>query len=307
MEIITNTESLIGKTPLLRLDAIEKEFNLKTRIYGKLEMFNLTGSAKDRAAKYMIDQAEKDGVLSEGGTIIEPTSGNTGIGLAAIGTLRGYKVIIVMPDSMSIERIKLIQAYGAQVVLTAGAKGMTGAIEKANEIQKSTPGSWIADQFSNKANAQAHFMTTGPELMEALNGEIDAFVAGVGTGGTISGTGRYLKENCPKARIVAVQPSKSPVLTGGKASSHGIQGIGANFIPDLVDMSVIDEIMDITDEDALQCGKLLARKQAVLAGISSGAALKAAIELAKRPEMEGKNIVVFLVDSGSRYLSTALF
>ena len=300
--IYTSTEQLIGRTPLLELKT-----ETPARILVKLECFNPGGSAKDRAAKAMLDDAEKRGILKPGAVIIEPTSGNTGIGLALVGSLRGYRAIIVMPDSMSVERQKLMRAYGAEVVLTPGSLGMTGAIAKAEELAASIPGSFIPGQFVNPANAQAHFDTTGPEIWEDTEGNVDIFVAGVGTGGTITGVGRYLKEKNAKVQVVAVEPAASPVLSGGQAGPHGLQGIGANFVPEVLDRVVIDEVITATEADAFSAAREFGRKQGVLVGISSGAALWAAKKLASRPENEGKTIVALLPDSGERYLSTALF
>lgn len=301
-KIYTSTEQLIGRTPLLELKT-----ETPARILVKLECFNPGGSAKDRAAKAMLDDAEKRGILKPGAVIIEPTSGNTGIGLALVGSLRGYRAIIVMPDSMSVERQKLMRAYGAEVVLTPGSLGMTGAIAKAEELAASIPGSFIPGQFVNPANAQAHFDTTGPEIWEDTEGNVDIFVAGVGTGGTITGVGRYLKEKNAKVQVVAVEPAASPVLSGGQAGPHGLQGIGANFVPEVLDRVVIDEVITATEADAFSAAREFGRKQGVLVGISSGAALWAAKEIACRPENEGKTIVALLPDSGERYLSTALF
>ena len=301
-KIYTSTEQLIGRTPLLELKT-----ETPARILVKLECFNPGGSAKDRAAKAMLDDAEKRGILKPGAVIIEPTSGNTGIGLALVGSLRGYRAIIVMPDSMSVERQKLMRAYGAEVVLTPGSLGMTGAIAKAEELAASIPGSFIPGQFVNPANAQAHFDTTGPEIWEDTEGNVDIFGAGVGTGGTITGVGRYLKEKNAKVQVVAVEPAASPVLSGGQAGPHGLQGIGANFVPEVLDQVVIDEVVTATEADAFSAAREFGRKQGVLVGISSGAALWAAKEIACRPENEGKTIVALLPDSGERYLSTALF
>lgn len=305
--IYSSAELLVGKTPLLHLQKIETEYALSARILAKLECFNPGGSAKDRVALAMIRDAEDRGQLKPGGVIIEPTSGNTGIGLAVVAACRGYRAIIVMPDSMSIERQKLMKAYGAQVVLTDGKLGMTGAIEKAKELAQEIPGSFIPDQFSNPANAAAHFATTGPEIWQDTDGKVDIFVAGVGTGGTITGAGSYLKAQDPKVQIVAVEPAASPLLSGGEAGSHGLQGIGANFIPDVLDQAVIDTVIPVTEEEAYAAARLLSKKEGVLVGISSGAALHAAISLGKLPENEGKTIVVLLPDTGDRYLSTALF
>ena len=301
-KIYTSTEQLIGRTPLLELKT-----ETPARILVKLECFNPGGSAKDRAAKAMLDDAEKRGILKPGAVIIEPTSGNTGIGLALVGSLRGYRAIIVMPDSMSVERQKLMRAYGAEVVLTPGSLGMTGAIAKAEELAASIPGSFIPGQFVNPANAQAHFDTTGPEIWEDTEGNVDIFVAGVGTGGTITGVGRYLKEKNAKVQVVAVEPAASPVLSGGQAGPHGLQGIGANFVPEVLDRVVIDEVITATEADAFSAAREFGRKQGVLVGISSGAALWAAKEIACRPENRGKTVVALLPDSGERYLSTALF
>ena len=301
-KIYTSTEQLIGRTPLLELKT-----ETPARILVKLECFNPGGSAKDRAAKAMLDDAEKRGILKPGAVIIEPTSGNTGIGLALVGSLRGYRAIIVMPDSMSVERQKLMRAYGAEVVLTPGSLGMTGAIAKAEELAASIPGSFIPGQFVNPANAQAHFDTTGPEIWEDTEGNVDIFVAGVGTGGTITGVGRYLKEKNAKVQVVAVEPAASPVLSGGQAGPHGLQGIGANFVPEGLDRVVVDEVITATEADAFSAAREFGRKQGVLVGISSGAALWAAKEIACRPENRGKTVVALLPDSGERYLSTALF
>ena len=305
-KIYKTADMLIGKTPLLELSHVEKKFGLKARLVAKLEYFNVTGSVKDRIAKSMIEEAEKSGKLKPGATIIEPTSGNTGIGIASVGTAKGYKVIIVMPDSMSVERRKLIKAYGAEIVLTEGVKGMKGAIEKASELAESL-GGVVLGQFDNPANPKAHYETTGPEIWQDADGDIAAFVAGVGTGGTISGTGRYLKNKNPNIKVVAVEPESSPVLSHGFAGAHKIQGIGAGFVPATLDVTVYDEIIPVSNENAFITAKELGKTEGVLTGISSGAALYAAIELAKRPEYEGKNIVVLLPDSGDRYLSTALF
>lgn len=303
-KIYTSAEQLIGNTPLLQLSHVE---GLKARLLVKLERFNPGGSAKDRAAQYMLTDAEEKGILKVGGTVIEPTSGNTGIGLALVAALRGYRAIIVMPDSMSIERQKLMLAYGAELVLTPGAEGMTGAIAKAEQLQKDIPGSIIAGQFDNKANARAHFETTGPEIWRDTDGAVDIFVAGVGTGGTVTGVGQYLKLQKPAVEVVAVEPAASPLLSGGKAGSHGLQGMGANFIPSVLDRAVCDRIACVTEEEAYAAARLLARKEGILAGISSGAALHAALELAKKEENAGKTIVALLPDTGERYLSTDLF
>ncbi len=307
MKIYKAADELIGHTPLLEMTHLEKKYGLQARLLAKLEYFNVSGSAKDRVAVSMIDDAEERGILKPGAMIIEPTSGNTGIGLAAVGTARGYRVIIVMPDSFSAERIKLIRQYGAEVVLSDGRKGMAGAIEKAEELAKENPGSFIPGQFDNPANALAHYRTTGPEIYEDTDGTVDIFAAGVGTGGTITGVGRYLKEKNPAVQVVAIEPDRSPVLSEGKAGSHGIQGIGANFVPRVLDTSVYDEIIRVSDEDAIRTGAEFSRSEGALVGISSGAAVWAGIQLAKRPENAGKTIVVLLPDSGDRYLSTALF
>ncbi len=305
--IYTSVDQLIGCTPLLELTHIEKEYNLPAKILAKLELFNPTGSAKDRAALAMVLDAEERGLLMPGSTIIEPTSGNTGIGLASVAAARGYRAIIVMPDSMSRERQLLMGAYGAELVLTPGKDGMSGAIRKAEELASQIPGSFIPDQFGNAANAMAHYRTTGPEIWTDTAGNVDVFVAGVGTGGTITGTGRYLKEQNPHIRIVAVEPADSPLLSGGKAGPHGLQGIGANFVPDVLDRNVYDEIFTVTTDQAYAAGRLLGKKEGVLVGISSGAALHAAISLARRKENHGKTIVVLLPDTGERYLSTDMF
>ena len=305
--IYTSADQLIGKTPLLELTHIEKELGLKARILAKLEYFNPAGSVKDRIAKAMIDDAEKTGRLKKGSTIIEPTSGNTGIGLASVAVARGYRIIIVMPDTMSVERRQLMKAYGAELVLTEGAKGMKGAIAKAEELAKEIPDSFVPGQFVNKANPQAHFETTGPEIYEDTDGKVDYFVAGVGTGGTVTGVGQYLKSRNPAVKVVAVEPKSSAVLSTGVAGSHKIQGIGAGFVPDVLDTKVYDEIIPVDNDDAFKLGKEVGHSEGVLVGISSGAALWAAIELAKRPENEGKTIVALLPDTGDRYLSTPLF
>ena len=306
-KVYKTADQLIGGTPLLELGHIEKELGLEAKILAKLELFNVTGSVKDRIAKSMLDEAEKSGKIKPGATIIEPTSGNTGIGLAAVGTARGYKVIIVMPEIMSVERQQLIKAYGAEIVLTEGSKGMKGAIDKANELAASTPNSFVPGQFDNPSNPQAHYDTTGPEIFEATDGAVDIFVAGVGTGGTLTGTGKYLKEKKPGVKIVAVEPATSPVLSQGKAGTHKIQGIGAGFVPKVLDTKIYDEIIPVANEDSFKTGALIGKKEGVLVGISSGAAVWAAIELAKRPENKGKTIVVLLPDTGDRYLSTPLF
>ncbi|MCI6830754.1 MAG: cysteine synthase A [Butyricicoccus sp.] len=306
-KIYTSADQLIGKTPLLELTHVEKTENLDARILAKLEYFNPAGSVKDRIAKKMIDDAEEKGLLKPGSVIIEPTSGNTGIGLASVAAARGYRIIIVMPETMSVERRQLMKAYGAELVLTEGAKGMKGAIAKADELAKEIPNSFIPGQFVNPANPQAHRETTGPEIWEDTDGQVDIFVAGVGTGGTVTGVGEYLKSKNPSVKVVAVEPASSPVLSEGKAGSHKIQGIGAGFVPDVLDTSVYDEIIPVKNEDAFATGKTIGRSEGVLVGISSGAALWAAIELAKRPENKGKTIVALLPDTGDRYLSTALF
>lgn len=306
-KIYTSADQLIGRTPLFELTHIEKEFGLSTRILAKLELFNVTGSVKDRIAKAMIDDAEKSGRLKPGATIIEPTSGNTGIGLASVGTARGYKVIIVMPETMSVERRQLIKAYGAEIVLTEGAKGMKGAIEKAEELLKNDPNGFIPGQFENPANPEAHLKNTGPEIFEDADGKVDYFVAGVGTGGTLTGVGKFLKKKIKDVKIVAVEPSASPVLSEGKAGAHKIQGIGAGFVPKVLDTKIYDEIITVENEDAFEKGALMGKKEGVLVGISSGAALHAAIQIAKRPEAAGKTIVVLLPDAGDRYLSTPMF
>ena len=306
-KIYTSADQLIGRTPLFELTHIEKEFGLSARILAKLELFNVTGSVKDRIAKAMIDDAEKSGRLKPGATIIEPTSGNTGIGLASVGTARGYKVIIVMPETMSVERRQLIKAYGAEIVLTEGAKGMKGAIEKAEELLKNEANAFIPGQFENPANPEAHLKSTGPEIFEDADGKVDYFVAGVGTGGTLTGVGKFLKKKIKDVKIVAVEPSASPVLSEGKAGAHKIQGIGAGFVPKVLDTKIYDEIITVENEDAFEKGALMGKKEGVLVGISSGAALHAAIQIAKRPEAAGKTIVVLLPDAGDRYLSTPMF
>ena len=306
-KIYTSADQLIGRTPLLELTHIEKELGLKAKILAKLEYFNPAGSVKDRIAKAMIDDAEQKGLLKEGSVIIEPTSGNTGIGLASVAAARGYRIIIVMPDSMSVERRQLMKAYGAELVLTEGAKGMKGAIARAEELAKEIPNSFLPGQFVNPANPKAHFETTGPEIYEDTDGKVDYFVAGVGTGGTITGTGEYLKSKNPAIRVVAVEPKTSAVLSTGVAGPHKIQGIGAGFVPQVLDTKVYDEIIPVDNDDAFTTGRLVGRKEGVLVGISSGAALWAAIELAKRPDSEGKIIVVLMPDTGDRYLSTPLF
>jgi cysteine synthase A len=305
--IYTSAEQLIGRTPLLELTHIEKKFGLNARVLAKLEYFNPGGSVKDRVALAMIDDAEARGLLKPGSVIIEPTSGNTGIGLASVAAARGYRIIIVMPETMSVERRQLMKAYGAELVLTEGAKGMKGAIAKAEELAKEIPGSFVPGQFVNPANPKAHFETTGPEIWADTDGQVDYFVAGVGTGGTITGVGRYLKSQNPAVRVVAVEPKSSAVLSTGVAGAHKIQGIGAGFVPEVLDTAVYDEIIAVADEDAFRLGRELGRSEGVLVGISSGAALWAAIELAKRPENAGKTIVALLPDTGDRYLSTPLF
>ncbi len=308
-KVYTSIDQLIGHTPLLELTHFEADEDLKARVLVKLEYFNPAGSVKDRVAKNMIDEAEKAGKLVRGGdyTIIEPTSGNTGVGIASVAAARGYKVVITMPETMSIERRKLMQAYGAELVLTDGSKGMKGAIAKAEELQKEIPNSIIAGQFVNPANPAIHEATTGPEIWEDTDGQVDIFVAGVGTGGTVTGVGKYLKSQNPDVRVVAVEPATSPVLSKGQAGPHKIQGIGAGFVPDVLDTKVYDEIIPVENEDAFATGRAVGHKEGVLVGISSGAAVWAAIELAKRPENEGKTIVALLADTGERYLSTALF
>lgn len=306
-KVYTSADQLIGKTPLLELTHIEKEYGLKAKVLAKLEYFNPAGSVKDRIAKAMIDEAEKSGKLKPGSVIIEPTSGNTGIGLASVAAARGYRIIIVMPETMSVERRQLMKAYGAELVLTEGAKGMKGAIAKAEELAKEIPNSFIPGQFSNPANPKAHFGTTGPEIYEDTDGEVDIFVAGVGTGGTVTGVGEYLKYKKPGVKIVAVEPASSAVLSTGVAGAHKIQGIGAGFVPDVLNTKVYDEIITVENEAAFETGKKIGKAEGVLVGISSGAAVWAAVELAKRPENEGKTIVVLLPDTGDRYLSTPLF
>lgn len=307
MKIFNSVLELIGGTPVLRLNRTEEINSLGAALFAKLEYFNPAGSVKDRAALSMIEDAERTGRLKKGATIIEPTSGNTGIGLAVAAAVLGYKVILTMPDSMSEERRRLLAAYGAELVLTDGKKGMNGAIEKANELQKSIDGSIIMGQFVNPANAMAHYNTTGPEIFRDLDGKVDIFVAGVGTGGTLTGIGKYLKEQKRDVKIVAVEPADSPVLSGGSAGTHGLQGIGANFVPEILDTSLIDEIITVTNEDAYKTAKMLPKTEGILVGISSGAALFAAMTLAKREENKGKNIVVLLPDTGERYLSTEAF
>lgn len=307
MSIFNSADELIGNTPLMELAHIQKKYELKAKIFAKLEFLNATGSAKDRVAKAMIIDAENDGRLKKDSVIIEPTSGNTGIGLASVGTARGYRVIIVMPDTMSKERCTLIKAYGAEVVLSDGTKGMAGAIEKANELAQEIPNSFIPDQFSNPSNPKVHKETTGPEIWNDTNGNVDIFVAGVGTGGTITGVGEFLKSKKSDVKIVAVEPESSPLLSKGIAGSHKIQGIGANFVPSILNTNIYDEIIPVSNEDAYAMGKAIGREEGILVGISSGAALAAAIKVAQRKENEGKNIVVFFVDSGDRYLSTEMY
>ncbi len=305
--IYTSADQLIGRTPLLELTRIEKETGAKARILAKLEYFNPAGSVKDRIAKAMLDEAEAGRKLKPGSTIIEPTSGNTGIGLASVAAVRGYRIIITMPETMSVERRQLMKAYGAELVLTEGAKGMKGAIAKAEELAKEIPDSFIPGQFVNPANPAAHRSTTGPEIWEDTDGKVDIFVAGVGTGGTITGVGQYLKEQNPAVKVAAVEPKDSPVLSEGRSGSHKIQGIGAGFVPEVLDTAVYDEVIPVSNEDAFAAGRLVGRKEGILVGISSGAALHAAIELAKRPENAGKTIVALFPDTGDRYLSTPLF
>ena len=306
-KIYTSVDQLIGRTPLLELARLERQEGLEARILAKLEYLNPAGSVKDRVARAMLDDAEQRGILKPGATVIEPTSGNTGIGLASVAAARGYQVVIVMPDTMSLERRQLMKAYGARLVLTPGAQGMAGAIQKAEELAAETPGSFIPGQFDNPANPAAHRAATGPEIWEDTDGEIDIFVAGVGTGGTITGVGGYLKEKDPSIWVVAVEPATSPLLSQGRSGPHGIQGIGANFVPGALDTGVYDEVIPVEDQDAYAAGRLLGRTEGVLVGISSGAALWAAIQLAKRPENKGRTIVVLLPDTGDRYLSTEMF
>ena len=307
MPVYQSLSQLVGRTPLLELTHFENQNHLRARVLAKLEYLNPAGSAKDRIARQMIENAEKEGRLQPGGVIIEPTSGNTGIGLAAMGVSRGYRVILTMPETMSQERRALLKAYGAELILTDGKRGMAGAMEKAEELAASLPGSILAGQFTNSANPQAHRETTGPEIWQDTEGTVDIFVAGVGTGGTLTGVGQYLKSKNPSVRLVAVEPASSPLLSGGKAGPHGLQGIGANFIPDILDRSLIDEVIPVTEENAFATGRAIARADGVLTGITSGAAVWAAKELALRPENEGKTIVALLPDTGDRYLSTALF
>ena len=305
--IYKGAEELVGGTPLLQLTNLEKKLGLKAKLLAKVEYFNPAGSVKDRVAKRMILDAEEAGILKEGSVIIEPTSGNTGIGLASLAAVRGYRMILTMPDTMSIERINILKAYGAEIVLTEGAKGMAGAMEKAKELAASMENSFIPDQFGNPSNPKAHYMTTGPEIWEDTDGQVDIFVAGVGTGGTLTGTGRYLKEKNPNVKVVAMEPEASPLLSKGYAGGHKIQGIGANFVPEILDQELYDEVLTVGNEEAIAMGRKIARSEGILVGISSGAAVCAAVELAKRPENEGKNIVVILPDSGDRYYSTPLF
>lgn len=306
-KIYKSVEELIGKTPLLELTNLEQKMGLKATLLAKVEALNPGGSAKDRVAKRMVEDAEQAGILKEGATIIEPTSGNTGIGLAVMAAARGYRAIIVMPDTMSMERRLLMTAFGAELVLTEGAKGMAGAIEKAEELAKEIPNSFIPGQFDNPSNPAAHYDTTGPEIWEDTDGKIDIFVAGIGTGGTLTGVGRYLKEKNPNVKIIGVEPASSPLLTKGTAGPHGLQGIGANFVPSILDTELYDEVLTVTEEEAYEAGRALARKEGLLAGISAGAAVHAAAEVAKRPENEGKTVVVLLPDTGDRYLSTPMF
>ncbi len=306
-KIYKNIEELIGKTPLLELTHLEEIHNLDAKVLAKVEFLNPGGSAKDRVAKKMVEDAEAKGLLKAGATIIEPTSGNTGIGLAVMAAARGYRAIIVMPDSMSMERRLLMSAFGAELVLTEGAKGMAGAIAKAEELAKEIPGAFIPGQFDNPANPQAHYETTGPEIYEDTDGKVDIFVAGIGTGGTITGVGRYLREKNPHVQIIGVEPASSPLLTEGRSGSHGLQGIGANFVPSILDTKLYNEIITVTEEAAYAAGREVAQKEGLLVGISAGAAIHAALEVAKRPENNGKNIVVLLPDTGDRYLSTPMF
>ena len=305
--IYKSADELIGGTPLLELRNIEKKFNLEARLLAKLEYFNPAGSVKDRVAREMIDDAERRGILTKDSVIIEPTSGNTGIGLASVAAARGYRVIIVMPETMSIERRMIIAAYGAELVLTPGDKGMAGAIAKAEELEKEISGAFIAGQFTNPANSRAHYLTTGPEIYNDTEGEVDIFVAGVGTGGTVTGVGEYLKEKKKDVKIIAVEPKSSPVLSGGKAGAHGLQGIGAGFIPEVLNTKIIDETVTVTEEEAYEMGRIMGESEGVLVGISSGAALYAAVKTAALPENKGKTVVVLLPDTGDRYLSTPLF
>lgn len=306
-KIYTAADQLIGDTPLLELTKIEKEEGLQAKVLAKLEYLNPAGSVKDRVGKAMLDEAEKSGLLTKDSVIIEPTSGNTGIGLAAVAAARGYRIVIVMPETMSVERRQLMKAYGAELVLTEGAKGMKGAIAKAEELAKELPGGFLAGQFVNPANPKAHYESTGPEIWEDTEGRVDVFIAGVGTGGTITGTGRYLREKNPKVEIIAVEPAGSPVLSGGNPGPHGLQGIGAGFVPEILDTKIYDRIIQVTEEEAYEASRTLGRKEGILVGISSGAALHVAIQLAKEPAYAGKRIVVLLPDTGDRYLSTTLF
>ena len=306
-KIYKSVEELIGKTPMMELSNLEDKLNLNVTLMAKVEALNPGGSAKDRVAKRMVEDAEKAGILKAGATIIEPTSGNTGIGLAVMAAARGYRAIIVMPDSMSMERRLLMTAFGAELVLTEGAKGMSGAIEKAEELAKEIPNSFIPGQFDNPSNPAAHYETTGPEIWEDTEGKVDIFVAGIGTGGTLSGTGKYLKEQNPDVKIIGVEPAASPLLTKGETGPHGLMGMGANFVPATLDTEIYDEVLTVTEEEAYEAGRLIARNEGLLVGISSGAALHAALEVAKRPENAGKNIVVLLPDTGDRYLSTPMF
>ncbi|MBQ8696808.1 MAG: cysteine synthase A [Clostridia bacterium] len=307
MKVYSSIEELIGRTPLLRLEALEKEFGLDCTLLAKLESFNPGGSAKDRVAVSMLDAAEREGIIGRDAVIIEPTSGNTGIGLSLVGAARGYRVIIVMPDTMSVERIQLMSAYGAEVVLSDGKLGMKGAIAKANELAQTIPGAFIPGQFDNPANPTAHYLTTGPEIYADTDGEVDIFVAGIGTGGTITGVGKYLKEHKPGIKVIGVEPAGSPYLSEGRSGAHGLQGIGAGFAPSVLDKSVYDEILTVTDADAYACGKLMGKKQGVLVGISAGAALSAAVSVCRRPENKGKTVVVLLPDTGEHYFSTELY
>ncbi len=307
MRIYSSAEQLIGHTPLVRLQRLEKLLNLECELVAKVESMNPGGSVKDRVGLNMVDDMEKKGLLALGGTIIEPTSGNTGIGLALVCALRGYRLVIVMPDSMSPERRKVMQALGADVILSPGKDGMAGCIALAEKLQKETPGSTIAGQFDNPSNPEAHFLTTGPEIWQDTDGQVDVFVAGVGTGGTLTGTGKYLKEKNSSLRIIAVEPASSPLLSGGKAGPHGLQGIGANFVPSILDTTLYNEVMPVTEEDAYSAARMLSKTEGLLCGISAGAALHAAIQAAKRPEMKGKRMVVLLPDTGDRYLSTDLY
>ena len=307
MRIYQSIDAMVGHTPLLEITNIEKEYALKARVLVKLEYFNPAGSVKDRAALEMINQAEREGRLQKGGVIIEPTSGNTGIGICAIAAVRGYKAIIVMPETMSEERKMLMRAYGAELVLTEGAKGMAGAIAKAEELAEELPGAIIAGQFVNPANAAAHYKTTGPEIWEDTDGQVDVFIAGIGTGGTITGTGRFLKEKNPEVKVIGIEPADSPVLTEGRGGAHGIQGIGAGFVPEILDTGVYDTVIQAKTEDAYAAARLMAAKEGILMGISSGASVWAALELAKQPEYTGKTIVALAPDTGERYLSTSLF